>query len=107
MSEEQVVDVENTVENETPEAPANPGASLDQLSSGYIVGVTPEGQVVFDVVGSRKNLVEVLGLHEYAAKRVKALSDQALTSGDTLVHEVGKAISIVNMKVDQLKASKS
>ena len=105
MTDENVKPEEVAVEVDATAAEAAPeqqGLSLDSLSSGYIVGVSEDGRTIFEPVGQKRSLIEVLGLHEFAGSKIAALKDQALVSGDVLTHELGKAISIVNMKIDKL-----
>lgn len=84
-------------------APQQEGTSLGDLRVGYVVGMTDDGNFVFDIFGKQKGLVEVLGLHYHATERVKTLYNQTQMSGDTLVNEVGKALSVLNQKLDAIQ----
>lgn len=118
MSEEQV---QEPVVEETPEAtpepaveatqPApegegtpeeKPGLTVDDLRIGYVVGLTKDGNFVFELLGEQKGLVELLGINAHADARVKQIYERAQASGDALIHEVGKGLGILNQKIDQL-----
>lgn len=105
MSEEEVEAVETTAQEETqPAAPAAPepqdGVALSDLKVAYVVGLTEDGNFVFDVVGQKKDLLSLLGLHEHASRQVNKIYNGSQMSGDALVHEVGKGIAVLNQKVD-------
>jgi hypothetical protein len=112
MSEEQV----NETVEETPEAPEAPeaasveapaeekkeGISLKDLKVGYVVGLTDEGNFVFELVGTDPGLVELLGVNAHAAERVRQIYARTQMTGDALTTEVGKGLAIINQKIDQL-----
>jgi len=109
MKAPEVVEAEPEMSPDLQEGPiAAPGQpeqqqlSLNDLKMGYIVGLTPDGNFVFELLGQEKGLVELLGIHEHATKRVDRIYEDSQLSGDRLTHEVGKAIAIVNQKIDQL-----
>ena len=74
----------------------------DNLRMGYIVGVTNAGNFVFEVLGENKGLVELLGLHAHATAKIQGVYERAQMTGDALIHEVGKALTILNKKLDQI-----
>lgn len=73
-----------------------------ELKIGYVVGLTPEGRFVFELLGQERGLVELLGIHQHATKRVNRIYDDNQLGGDRLVHEVGKALGVINQKIEQL-----
>ena len=73
-----------------------------ELKVGYAVGITDEGQFDFAIFGSEPGLVELMGLHKFAELRIQKLLQEKQMSGDTLVHEVGRAVAALHQKVDQL-----
>jgi ATP-dependent 26S proteasome regulatory subunit len=95
-------------ENEPVEAVTEESQSTEQqlqladLKVGYVVGLTDDGNFVFDIFGKKKGLVEILGLHQHASLRVQVLYNQTQMSGDALVNEIGKALSVLNQKLDQI-----
>ena len=99
MEEEKKVE-EEVVE----EVPTKKAQSLDDLEVGYVVGLTDEGNFIFDVFGKRKGLVEILGLQQHAAFKIQSIYNQTQVAGDSLVNEVGKGISTLHQKIDQLLA---
>lgn len=48
---------------------------LPEVSCGYVVGIKPNGEFVFEVVGTEPGLVQLLGLHEYAKHRLTVAKD--------------------------------
>lgn len=76
--------------------------SLNDLVSGYVVGLTEDGNFIFEPIGKKKELLPLLGLNGYASRRLANLLDKSQMSGDTLVHEVGKALNLLNQKVDAI-----
>lgn len=72
------------------------------LKVGYVVGLTPDGNFIFELLGSERGLVELLGIHQHATKKVNRIYDEHQLSGDRLTHEVGKAVAISVQKIDQL-----
>ena len=59
-----------TIETDSPEAKALTDKLAD-LSVGYVVGLTNSGDFVFEVLGEHPGLVQLMGLHQYAAHRVQ------------------------------------
>lgn len=94
--------LETTAENQQQEQQT---VSLNDLKAGYIVGLTDTGEFVFEIVGKDKGLMELLGLHSYAGFRIEKIRDLKEMSGDALVHEVGKAVSMTLNKLDELNRS--
>lgn len=75
---------------------------LNDLDCGYVVGVK-DGNFVFELVGKdKKDLLKLLGIHKFAVLRVRQTFDQTQMTGDSLVHEVGKALQVINQKIDML-----
>jgi len=103
MSEETKV-VEPEVQEEKPqEEPEKQVISLDDVKIGYIVGLREDGSLFFDSFGSNKGLVEILGLHAYATKRVNAIYDTNQVAGDQLTREVGRGVAFLHQKVDVIQ----
>ena len=48
---------------------------LDHLACGYIVGLQPNGDLVWHVLGEQPGLVQLLGLHKYADYRLNVAVD--------------------------------
>ena len=78
---------------------------LDELKIGYIVGLTMEGNFVFELFGQEKGIVELLGINAHADAKIKRIYDETQMSGDRLVHEVGKALNLVSQKLDGIMAA--
>jgi len=95
----EVVDAEFTEEtsDEQPQLPEPP-----PLEIGYVVGMTKDGNFVFELLGENRGLVQLLGIHEHAKRRVTAIYDDNQMMGDRLVHEVGKATGACLQAVEQL-----
>ncbi len=94
VKEEEVI--ENTEDTEEKKL------TLDDLTIGYVVGLTADGNFVFDSFGKDKDLVGILGIHEHAKAKVTQLYEQSQMIGDALTNEVGKAVVDTNNKVAQL-----
>ena len=95
--------VEEPVAEQLPDpAPAQQGISLNDLRHGYLVGLTDDGNFVFELLGKEKELVPLLGLHRYAGERVQLEYNKTQMAGDVLTHEVGKAVNNLNQKIDAL-----
>jgi hypothetical protein len=72
----------------------------EELRYGYIVGLKEDGNFVFELIGKQKGLVELLGLHRYAEKKVMQLLDVTQGSGDALIQEVGKLIGRLGARLE-------
>jgi len=55
------------------------------VAVGYRVGVRENGEFIFEIIGSRPGLVEVLGVHEFAQRKVSLLYDRAQVEGQAAV----------------------
>jgi len=74
--------------------------NVDDLKVAYIVGVTKDDKLVFDILGEDRGITQLLGLHAYAGTRIKLLLDESQLTGDRLTHEVGKAVALLAQKMD-------
>lgn len=97
--EEATKAVEAAVEATSPEAEATPVA-LQDLKIGYVVGLTEEGRFVFDLFGKNKGLVELLGIHQHAKRKVDQVYNDQNMSGDRLLHEIGRAVASIAQRLD-------
>ena len=96
--------VENAPETTRSEAMAkeDQGIKLEDLRVAYVVGLTPDNNFVFELFGQDPGLVELLGIHAHAINRIQRIYDDKQIQGDRLTHEVGKAVAILNQKLDQI-----
>lgn len=101
MTPEQEKRVDDIVE-EMPDNSEPTKEPPQEAKVGYVVGINGEGMFDFQVFGSEPGLVELLGLHQYASLRIQKLLNEKQMSGDTLVHEVGKAVASLHQKLDAL-----
>jgi hypothetical protein len=85
----------------TPEQLAKDVALEDTVIS-YIVGMDKDGNFLFQVFGKEAGLLQLLGIHAHATRRIQAIYDDKLFAGDRITHEVGKAVATVNQKLDQV-----
>ena len=76
--------------------------SLEDLKIGYVVGLTKEDRFVFELFGQNKGLVELLGIHQHANRKVERVYDDQQMSGDRLLHEVGRAVAAIAQRLDGL-----
>tara|TARA_Y100000310_G_C20637076_1_gene791758 strand:+ start:49 stop:510 length:462 start_codon:yes stop_codon:yes gene_type:complete len=79
---------------------ATTSVALEDLKIGYVVGLTQEDRFVFELFGVSKGLVELLGIHQHASKRVNRIYDDQQMSGDRLLHEVGRAVAAIAQRID-------
>ena len=63
----------NTTEQNLEQATQNQEevTEVPELSSGYIVGVEPNGAFYFKLLGKENSLTQMMGLHAYAGHRVE------------------------------------
>lgn len=104
MSEELQTEKVEEVEAEaaTEQAAEQESMSLDDLKIGYVVGVKPDGNFVFQVFGQEQGLIELLGINAHANSQVKSMYDRNLGTGDALTLQVGQALGVLNQKLDQV-----
>lgn len=89
------------VVNDLPGTPPAPGQTLalDQLKAGYVVGLTQEGEFVFEPVGQTPGLTEILGLHQYAQIRIGVLADLNQGLVGKMVSDVLKALGEIKQEL--------
>jgi hypothetical protein len=96
----------------TDEKQAAPTDNNINLKSGYLVGVSEDGQLLFRPVGTTLGVIELLGLHGYAGHRLKTILDGNQGTGDALTVKVlqilEKELTVDNNKqtVDELGDAK-
>ena len=94
--------VEVAAEATTTEGGAPTSVALEDLKIGYVVGLTAEDRFVFELFGQNKGLVELLGIHQHASRKVNRVYDDQQMSGDRLLHEVGRAVAAIAQRLDGL-----
>tara|TARA_B000000460_G_C21166057_1_gene243286 strand:- start:54 stop:446 length:393 start_codon:yes stop_codon:yes gene_type:complete len=99
MSEEQEQNKEETKTDST--------VTLDDLKTAYIVGITEEDNFVFQLFGTEKGVVPLLGIHKHATHCVDNIYNHKQMSGDRLTHEIGKAVADIAKKLDDLTSKKT
>jgi hypothetical protein len=67
-----------------PQQPAKKPESPVRVS--YIVGVREDGSFVFNIGGSKPGLLEILGLHSFAANKIRLIYEKAQLEGDAAIH---------------------
>jgi len=90
------------IKDETVEAPQEKVISLNELQTGYLVAINQEGNFIFELIGQKKGIVENLGLHKLAEKRLLDLLNQKQGGGDALVNEVGHIVLNLSSKIDKV-----
>ncbi|GAG10769.1 unnamed protein product [marine sediment metagenome] len=81
------------------------GLTMDDVKVGFISGLTNDDDFVFEIIGKDPTLIELMGLVNFAEKRVKRIFEEKQFSGDMLVNEVGKAVAVVKQQLDQVLAA--
>lgn len=104
MPEEELKTFSSEEETKVAEEPKNEEVrlKLEDLKSGYIVGLTKEGELVFELFGSDKGLVDILGLHQYAGVRVSVVTDLNQGLVGTMVKDLMKAVGALTQQVARL-----
>lgn len=97
-----MAEVENTPAQK--ELPVQKTLALADLRMGYVVGITDDGNFVFDVVGKEQGLLELLGLQKFAESKIQSALDANQNQGDKLLFEIGKTVSILAQEVGKLVA---
>lgn len=82
--------------------PTQQQVTMDDLQVGYVVGLTKTGDFVFNILGAKPGLLEVLGLHKHAEQKIARLYDGNHMQGDALVFELGKMVAQLDQKVAAL-----
>jgi len=83
-------------------APEKKEVKLEDTTIAYVVGMDQEGNFIFQIFGKEAGLLQLLGIHAHATRQIEAIYDDKQMSGDRLTHEVGKAVQVVNQKIDEL-----
>ena len=114
-SDEELQEVSESVpvQEELPlatESPAPAKVELPEVEVGYVVGLKPDGAFVFEVLGDKPGLVQLLGLHKYAEHRLDVAKDinqgygvPLLAQQLTQVQQILKVL--LNMATEQSKSS--
>ncbi len=71
-----------------------------EIKAGYFVGLNSEGNFIFEITGTDKGLIEVLGLHQYASERIRQIVSDNTNTGDKLTAQVGQVVLELNNKLD-------
>jgi len=82
--------------------PNQKSVSLDDLKVAYVVGMSYQGDFIFQLLGKEPGLVELLGIHQHAVRKVQHIYEDKQIGGDRLTHEVGKSVAVLNQKLDHL-----
>ena len=77
---------------------------LEDTKIAYVVGMDQEGNFIFQIFGKEAGLLQLLGIQAHANRQIQAIYDDKQMAGDRLTHEVGKAVGLINQKIDQLLA---
>jgi len=78
--------------------------NADELQIGYLVGLDPEGNFVFRVFGKSQGLVELMGVHAHACRRVQSIHDAKQGIGDGLVLEVLRQVQALGAAVEKVSS---
>lgn len=92
------------VDSPTPltNVPEQPKLSLDDLRVGFVVGLSKDNNFVFNILGKDPGLLELLGLQQLAAEKIKQLFNNNNLQGDALVVEVAKMVKTVDDRLSLL-----
>ncbi len=78
------------------------GPTLADLRMGYVVGVTEDGNFVFEIVGKEQGLVELLGLHRFAESKINNVLDTNQNQGNKILFEIGRTVTVLAQEVSKL-----
>ena len=80
----------------------------EPVECGYVVAVKPDGQFVFNPIGTNITLVSILGLHEYAATRVQELFDRSTGRGNAvLAKQLNDLVVTLRLLLNQITPEQS
>jgi hypothetical protein len=92
-------------EKPTEEAPV-PREQLKEIPEdmevGYLVGLKAGGEFVFEVVGKEPGLVQLMGLHQYATRRINLAADINQAYGPALLAEQHQVLAKQLQQITQL-----
>lgn len=85
---------------------AAPVDLASDLATGYVVGLTKEGQFLFQVLGDAPGLAELMGLCEHAKERIRLIYSTRQVTNDALsvrmIEDLAKIVMDLNAKADFL-----
>jgi len=78
--------------NKNENLPTAPAPSDSPITCGYFIAIREDGSLIFEVVGTKPGLIELLGLNSLAHEKIDTKTDR----------ELGGKISIIVNKLDEL-----
>jgi len=84
-------------ENQT-EASFNPDK---QLKMGYMVGVDQSDEFFFQIFGTNRTMVNLLGIHQHATSTIEQQC-RRIRGEDKIQEEILKAILLLNQRLEQV-----
>jgi hypothetical protein len=77
--------------------------NTDDLQVGYLVGLDHQGNFLFKTLGQRQGLVELMGVHAHATRRIETIHDTRVGIGDALALELLRGLAQLTQQVEQLR----
>lgn len=74
------------------------------IHTGYMVAMSEDGQLHFQLLGNDPGLGQVYGCQRYADEQIQKISDQRLNTGDALVNMLIREVGRLNNQLAQLLA---
>jgi hypothetical protein len=73
---------------------------------GYIVGVTPDNQTIFELLNHENmSLVELLGIHQFACHEISKIQElDGITNNIKIVEGINKLSHSVNIGIQKARA---
>lgn len=76
-----------------------------QLKVGYLVGITPQGKFVFNVVGGDQTLDGLVASHRHATDVVDQVWDSKFKRGGSVQNLIANTLVQLNNKLDMILKS--
>ena len=81
---------------------AEPFDANKELKFGFISGLRQDGNFLFEMLGTEKSLVNLMGVKQYTDKRIAGEIDKNLNTGDALTFALFQSVTQLSAKMDRL-----
>ena len=105
-----MADTDETLANEVKPTAEGKVPSLENIQCGYLVVVNADDSLDFHVIGKEVGLVQLMGLNQYASKRINMALETSEGLGNTLMAKGFNSIltqlnTILGMLTNQAKSN--
>lgn len=96
MVEEPILINPETQKQNTPQLTEEEKKAAPEITSGYIIGIQPNGDLIFDILGQNTGIVQLLGLHTLAGQQINVMKDLKSNTGwPRLTKQLDSAIGML------------